>query len=227
MVSQWVTQESPYELKSQTRLRCESLAELQLSETDESFDERRASASASGQQVTCSSPTTVFYRGLQIVVLEGFSQYADMLVRNQKTAINQGLIYRVDEPTQTYIAGWLGLPVQMACIQLVLPSGSTQNLEEIPAIPICLVKKHDLVRAGLVLVPLRTCWWLSRSGSRWIDLTLLDESYRQFLEEYVISVFLEDPLVNDQQLSLRRIRLNAVDQYVANVAEHGRSCDGC
>ncbi|EMD58150.1 hypothetical protein COCSADRAFT_355650 [Bipolaris sorokiniana ND90Pr] len=227
VVSQWVTQEPPYELESQTRLRCVGLAELQLSEADESFDERRASASASGQQVICSSPTTVFYRGLQIVVLEGFSQYADMLVRNQKTAIDQGLIYRVNEPTQTYIVGWLGLPVQMACVQLVLPSGSTQNLEKIPATPICLVKKHDLVRAGLVLVPLRTCWRLSRSGSRWIDLTSLEESYRQFLEEYVISVSLENPLVNDQQLILRRFCLNAVDHYATNVAEHSRSCDGC
>lgn len=105
-------------------------AELQLSKTngnfDEGFNERCTLPSVGDQQATRSLPTTAFYRGLQIVVLEDFSLYANMLIRNQTTAIDQGLIYRVVEPTQVYIIGWISLSVQMACIQLVLPSSSTR-----------------------------------------------------------------------------------------------------
>jgi hypothetical protein len=218
--SQWGTPESPRELEPQTRPRHVTSAELQPSENDESFNERRASAPASDQQAIRSSPTTTFYRGLQIEVLEGFSLYADILLRNQMTAIDQGLIYRVEEPTQAYIVGWLSLPVHMACIQLVLPSSSTQDLEKLPAIPICLVKKHDSIRAGLVLVPVRTCWRLSRIGSKWIDLGSLEESYRRFLEEYMTHVSSKSLRANNKQLSPRHFSLNAGNQFTANSADY-------
>ena len=198
--SRWRTQRFPRELELQIQQNCVGLTEPQGNQNErrfENFEESRTPAYASDQHTIGCSPTTTFYRGLQIVVRGRFSTYADMLIRNQKTAIDQGLIYRVYEPTQAYIVGWVDLPVQVACIQLVLPSSSTQDLEELPSIPICLVKKHNAVRAGLFLVPVRTCWQLSCSGSKWVDLTSLEESYRPFLEEYVVPVHLMSPRPND------------------------------
>ncbi|KAF7679861.1 hypothetical protein GT037_001512 [Alternaria burnsii] len=153
--SRWRTQRFPRELELQIQQNCVGLTEPQGNQNErrfENFEESRTPAYTSNQHTIGCSPTTTFYRGLQIV----------------KTAIDQGLIYRVYEPTQAYIVGWVDLLVQVACIQLVLPSSSTQDLEELPSIPICLVKKHDA---------------LSCSGSKWVDLTSLEESYRPFLED--------------------------------------------
>lgn len=127
--------------------------------------------------------TNAEYRNLSIHVPRQFSQYAELLVYNQKIAINRGLIYNVDKPTRTYIVGWLDWTTKMACVYVTLPRTKMGDIKKMHCIPMCLVAHRNLLVAGLILMSVESCLRLPEKDSRYVDLYVLEDSCRTVLEE--------------------------------------------
>jgi hypothetical protein len=127
--------------------------------------------------------TNAEYRNFLIHVPRQFSRYAELLVYNQKVAIDRGLIYDVDKPTRTYIVGWLDWTTKMACVYVTLPRTMRGDIERTYDIPMCLVAHRNLLVAGLILMSIESCLRLPEKNSRYVDLYVLEDSCRTVLEE--------------------------------------------
>lgn len=127
--------------------------------------------------------TIIRYQNLRVGVPERFTQYSDVLLRNQRIAIDQGLVHNVNKPARVYIVGWMNGSPAKACVHVVFPRSTLSDVENLPCIPMCWVGKDNLVVAALVLVSISTCWLLPDKGSARLDLLSLEDSYRKILAE--------------------------------------------
>lgn len=112
---------------------------------------------------------TFHYKGLVIVLPEEFSSNSQMLVENQKSAIDRHVICNVTTATKVYIAGWTSKCPALACVHLNLPPMGREKLDLPRMYPLTLVERDSLIVGGVFLMSKTVCFTL-RQDSRCIEL---------------------------------------------------------
>jgi hypothetical protein len=126
--------------------------------------------------------STSTYKGLQISADPQFASDWETLRRCQEAAIDAGSVYDVTEPTSIFIFRISEEYPRIACMQVSLPPSPQGILDELQCVPVCLIRKADLVVAGVVLVPLTASLRHFALATNIIDLESLTHDFRPFLD---------------------------------------------
>jgi hypothetical protein len=128
--------------------------------------------------------STSTYKGLQISADRRFASDWETLRRYQEAAIDAGSVYDVTEPTSIFIFGISEEHPRIACIQVSLPPSPQGILGKLQCVSVCLIRRADLVVAGVVLVPLTASLRHFALATNIIDLESLTHDFRPFLDRH-------------------------------------------